>query len=79
MEGSGQELHVTMRFRQRPAQDASPHITKYVRAFAQEAGWSIRSVVVRKDHIAFSASRARSSDERNRSTRPSGSSTSVKP
>lgn len=58
MEGAGQEVHVTMRFRERPARDAHPHITKYIRAFAEGAGWNIRSVAVRKDHIAFSASKA---------------------
>lgn len=70
MEGSGQELHVMMRFRERPTKDAHPHITKYIRAFAEDVGWSIQSVAVRKDHIAFSASKARSSDERKRSTSP---------
>lgn len=70
MEGSESELHVAMRFRERPAQDAHAHISKYIRAFAQEEGWSVQRVAVRKDHIAFSASRARSSATRKRSTSP---------
>lgn len=70
MEGSESELHVAMRLRERPAADAHPHIAKYVRAFAREAGWDIQRVAVRRDHIAFSASRARSSATRKRSTSP---------
>lgn len=78
MEGSD-ELRVKMNFHERPPQDAAPYITGYIRAFAKEAGWSIHSVGVRKNHIAFSASRAASSDERKRSTRPWGSRAPVKP
>lgn len=68
-----------MRFHERPAHDADKYITGYIRAFAKEAGWSIQGVGVRKDHIAFSASRATSNATKKRSTRPSGSSISVKP
>lgn len=78
MDGSD-ELRVRMHFNERPPKDADPYIMGYIRAFAREAGWSIHGGGVRKDHIAFSASRATSSDERKRWTRPSGSSESVKP